>query len=141
MDLIDIKDEVLAVVGEAVFRKHRLGGPPVQSADDGQGRPNIRYDDRVLGGVRLGIDYRMYGTVFLHREQQDLVSHVYVNDGPGLCPSVVSVALPVGYAEKTTRILPEYSVFGRLFEIPGISEKIVSSSYEGIMEHAQDQGV
>jgi len=106
-------------------------------------RRALAYLERVLlggrryyvGGHSKGANLAMYGTVFLHREQQDLVSHVYVNDGPGLCPSVVSVALPVGYAEKTTRILPEYSVFGRLFEIPGISEKIVSSSYEGIMEH------
>ncbi len=89
----------------------------------------------IVAGHSKGANLALYAAVHIEEELQDRISFVYMNDGPGLCPEVCDKNLVSRIKDKSLRFMPEYSVFGKLFEeteIPGI---IVKSLEEGIMQH------
>ena len=89
----------------------------------------------LVGGHSKGATLAQYATLALDRDRMERVRRVYLNDGPGLCPDVVSTKCPRDYRRKAIRILPEHSIVGRLFEANDIPKIVVSSTTEGIMEH------
>ena len=64
------------------------------------------------------------------------MDRLYLLDGPGLCPEVMDTSAAERVYAKTTRIIPEFSVIGRLFEPRVPDTRIVRSSGSGIMEHS-----
>ncbi len=91
--------------------------------------------DYYVGGHSKGGNLALYGCCHLSDEQLARVKHIYNNDGPGLCPEVSDVTLVDRVKARTTLILPQYCIFGKLFaqEIP--DTRIVTSSGKGINQH------
>ncbi|MCM1375190.1 MAG: DUF2974 domain-containing protein [Lachnospiraceae bacterium] len=87
-----------------------------------------------LGGHSKGGNLAVYAAVCCPKEKQRRIVKIYSNDGPGLCPDIID---PVGYEEirhKIVRIIPEFSLIGKLFERdePNL---IVRSSAQGALSH------
>lgn len=89
----------------------------------------------LVGGHSKGANLALFATVRLGEKLWRRVSHVYLNDGPGLRSDVVDIAYPSGYRRRVTRILPAHSVFGRLFEPTDLPKTIVSTSVSGLFAH------
>ena len=90
----------------------------------------------IIGGHSKGGNQALYAACLLSDKKWDRVKRVYLLDGPGFCPEVLDVALIDRIEPKTTRIIPEYDVVGKLFE-PNISDtRIVKSYRDGILQHS-----
>lgn len=66
---------------------------------------------------------------------KEYVDRVYDLDGPGFCGEVFDLAALNRIREKTTFIIPEFSVIGRLFEPDFPDTKIVASVESAMMQH------
>ena len=78
----------------------------------------------------------MYTACMLSDRDLARVERVFVLDGPGFAPEVVDTELLKRIDPRTTRIIPEYSVIGRLME-PQLSDtRIVQSAFDGFMQHS-----
>lgn len=89
-----------------------------------------------IAGHSKGGNLALYAACRLSDEELARVEHVYMLDGPGLCPEVMDSGLIRRVDPVTTRIIPEFDVIGKLFE-PGITDtRIVKSFREGIMQHS-----
>ena len=98
----------------------------------GKGRGRTWY----IGGHSKGANLAMYAAGKLSKEELAKVERVFVLDGPGFAPEVVGTGLLKRIDAKATRIIPEYSVIGRLME-PKLSDtRIIKSSFEGLMQHS-----
>lgn len=92
--------------------------------------------DVYVGGHSKGGNLALYSSAHLEDEElQKQLKFVYINDGPGLCPEVCDNTCVARIKDKALRIMPEYSVFGKLFEETQIPGKIVKSSFEGVAQH------
>lgn len=90
----------------------------------------------TIGGHSKGANLALYAACRLCPEAWERVDRVWLLDGPGLCPEVMDVSLTERVNEKATRILPEFSVVGKLFE-PHIDDtRIVKSSASGVSQHS-----
>ncbi|MBQ8488650.1 MAG: DUF2974 domain-containing protein [Pseudobutyrivibrio sp.] len=89
----------------------------------------------IVAGHSKGANLALYAATHLEDELQDNVSFVYMNDGPGLCPEVCDKTCVSKIKDKALRFIPEYSIFGKLFEETEIPLKIVKSTEEGVMQH------
>lgn len=97
---------------------------------------NVDDDHRIyVAGHSKGANLALYAAIHLDTKKQERLAHIYMNDGPGLCPEVCNISLIENIKEKTTRFLPEYSIFGKLFEPVEIPAKILESTNEGVMQH------
>lgn len=94
-------------------------------------------DDRVyiIGGHSKGGHLALYSSCLVSREKQNRIKQIYNNDGPGLCPEVSDVSLVEAVRDRVTVIVPQYCVFGKIFDHHFADWKIVSSSYQGINQH------
>ena len=91
-----------------------------------------------IGGHSKGANLALYAACKLPEEAWEHVRRLYLLDGPGICPEVMDTGCIRRIEEKTTRILPAFSVIGRLFE-PEISDcRIVQSSASGLVQHSLD---
>lgn len=95
-------------------------------------------DDGVwyLGGHSKGANLAQYAACHLSDAKWEKVRHVWLLDGPGFCPEVLDPALDKKIDPKTTRIIPEYDVVGKLFEPKITDTRIVRSSRYGIVQHS-----
>lgn len=89
-----------------------------------------------IGGHSKGGNLALYAASRLSDGAWDRVERVYVLDGPGLCPEVMDTAVVRRIDPKTTRIIPEFSVVGRLFEPKVEDTRIVRSFASGILQHS-----
>ena len=89
-----------------------------------------------IGGHSKGANLALYAACRLSDEAWERVDRVWLLDGPGLCPEVMDVSLTERVNEKATRILPEFSVVGKLFEPHIADTRIVKSSASGIAQHS-----
>lgn len=89
-----------------------------------------------LGGHSKGGNLALYGACLLPEGQWEQVERVYLLDCPGLCPEVMDPALLDRIDPRTTRIIPEFSVVGKLFEPAVTDTRIVRSTADGILQHA-----
>ena len=89
----------------------------------------------IVAGHSKGANLALYATTHIEGELLDQVDFVYLNDGPGLCPEVCDKACVSKIKDKALRFIPEYSIFGKLFEETDIPVKIIKSSEEGVMQH------
>ncbi len=89
-----------------------------------------------LGGHSKGGNLALYTACLLDGDQWDCVERVYLLDGPGLCPEVMDPARIDAIDAKTRRIIPRFSVVGKLLE-PGITDtRIVRASGFGVSQHS-----
>ena len=89
----------------------------------------------IVGGHSKGGSLALYGCCHLPDTKLMRIKHIYNNDGPGLCPSVCDVSLVEKVLDRTTVILPQYCIFGKIFSHDYKDVKIVFGSYNGIMQH------
>lgn len=94
-------------------------------------REDVRYR---VGGHSKGGNLAVYAAMMLPEEKQARVMEVYSNDGPGLCPDFADMERYRAVSKKLTRIVPEFSVIGALFENEAPT-KIVKSSISGLHQH------
>lgn len=89
-----------------------------------------------IGGHSKGANLALYAAAMLPEEvRAKRLIRVYVNDGPGLCADVIDPSLTDAADPITTRIVPEYDVIGRIFEMPITDNRIVRSSGSGVLQH------
>ena len=88
-----------------------------------------------LGGHSKGGNLALYATCMLPEEARARVSRTYLLDGPGICPEVINPQIIGKVNGMVTRVIPGFSVIGRLFE-PRIKDtRIVRSSASGFLQH------
>ena len=92
--------------------------------------------DWYIGGHSKGGNLALTAASILPPEQLDLVKRIFILDGPGLCPEVFDEQLVRNVDAKTTRIIPEYDVIGKLFEPRITDTRIVKSYRKGIAQHS-----
>ena len=89
-----------------------------------------------IGGHSKGANLAMYAACMLSDRDLAKVERVFVLDGPGFAPEVIDNDVLKRIDGKATRIIPEYSVIGRLME-PKLSDtRIVQSAFDGFMQHS-----
>lgn len=89
-----------------------------------------------IGGHSKGGNLALYAASRLRGEKRALLERVFVLDGPGLCPEVLSPACDAELEPLVTRILPRFAVVGRLFEPHVGDTRIVRSSANGLLQHS-----
>lgn len=89
----------------------------------------------IVAGHSKGANLALYAATHIEDEYQKWIDYVYMNDGPGLCPEVCDKKCVSKIKDKSMRFMPEYSIFGKLFEETEIPVKILKSSEEGVMQH------
>ena len=88
-----------------------------------------------IGGHSKGGNLALYATCMLPEAQRAAVRRMYVLDGPGFCPQVVNPAAVDRVQSVATRIIPGFSIIGRLFD-PHIEDThVVQSSASGLDQH------
>ncbi len=90
----------------------------------------------LMGGHSKGGNQVIYAACMLPDEKLDCVERIYCLDGPGLCSDVMDLSCMDRIDAKTTRIIPEFSVIGKLFEPKITDTRIVQSSESGMMQHS-----
>ena len=92
----------------------------------------------ILGGHSKGGNLALYAACTMPEESWEKVTHLYLLDGPGICPEVMDDSAIRRIDAKTTKIQPAFSVVGKLFD-PVISDsRIVQSSASGFVQHSLD---
>lgn len=89
-----------------------------------------------IAGHSKGGNLALYAACKLDGAGWDAVRRVFLLDGPGFCPEVLDTSLIEGVDAKATRVIPEFSVIGRLFEPHITDTRIVRSSQTGILQHS-----
>jgi hypothetical protein len=105
-------------------------GPGAESAH--------KADSFIICGHSKGGNLALYACPQLTDGQLSHVRHIYLCDAPGLSPDEFPDIHPERIDAITTNMLPEYSIFGRLFE-PSLSHtEIVRSTADGVLQHAPE---
>ncbi len=96
-------------------------------------RPGVK---NYIGGHSKGANLALYAACLLDSELwYSEVEQVYLLDGPGLCKEVMDTSVAQRVYRRCTRIIPEFSVIGKLFEPKAENTIIVKSTAEGAMQH------
>ena len=89
-----------------------------------------------IAGHSKGGNLALYAGCMLSDKELAKTERIFTLDGPGLCPEVMDTSLISRIDSKTTFIIPEFDVVGKLFE-PAITDtRIVQSYREGIAQHS-----
>ena len=96
-----------------------------------------KYPDNLfyIGGHSKGGNLALYAAARLSEEKLERVRHIYINDGPGLSEDVFKNVNIDRIKDKTTKIIPEFCVIGKLFDTQFYNSTIVKSSAVGILQH------
>ncbi len=89
-----------------------------------------------IGGHSKGGNLAMYAGCMLSDAALDHVERIFNLDGPGFCPEVLDLSLLKRIDPKTTRIIPEFDVFGKIFEPDITDTRIVCSYRKGLDQHS-----
>ena len=88
-----------------------------------------------LIGHSKGGNEALFAAANLRDAKWDAVEHVYILDGPGLCPDVLDLSGMARVNEKATHIVPTFSIVGKLFAADITDTRIVQSSASGFGQH------
>ena len=88
----------------------------------------------LVGGHSKGANLAQYATTALTDQELSFIDTIYLLDGPGIAPGLAPGTPSRAWIAKAIRIIPTFSVFGRLFE-PVLAPLVVRSSAEGFFEH------
>ena len=103
--------------------------------------PKPRADSFIICGHSKGGNLALYACPQLTDNQLSHVRHIYICDAPGLSPDEFPDIHPERIDAITTNILPEYSIFGRLFEPALNNTEIVRSTADGVLQHAPESWI
>ncbi|ROS61150.1 uncharacterized membrane protein HdeD (DUF308 family) [Frigoribacterium sp. PhB160] len=87
-----------------------------------------------VGGHSKGGHLAVFAALSTTPADRERIVHVYDNDGPGLSPEITDLDAREVFRSRTTKIVPEFAVIGRLFE-SGPASLIVASTGKGIVQH------
>lgn len=87
-----------------------------------------------VGGHSKGGNLALYAAMMCRDSYKEQILSVYMNDGPGICPEMLDREKYLQIRDKIVRILPGFSVIGKLFE-PDVEAVIIESSQKGILQH------
>lgn len=90
----------------------------------------------IILGHSKGANLALYSSAHLNEGHRKKVEHIYINDGPGFCNDVLDKSLIDGIRDKITKITPEYSIIGRIFEPEAGESIIVRSSATALLQHS-----
>lgn len=94
-----------------------------------------QFERTYIAGHSKGGNLALYSSAMLTDGELARVPHIYCLDGPGLCSDVIEPEKLLRIRDKTTCMVPEYSVVGKLFEPDIPDTRVVCSDDEGIMQH------
>lgn len=89
-----------------------------------------------LGGHSKGANLALYAACGLPRALLKHVERIYILDGPGLCPEVMDAEIVRRVDRLCRRIIPSFSVVGKLFEPKITDSHIVKCTVSGFMQHS-----
>lgn len=95
-------------------------------------RDGMRY---MLGGHSKGGNLAMYAMANLDAHKQQLIDHVYVLDAPGFAPDVFDHEKLKQLYEKTTRIIPEFCIISKIYEIDFPDTVIIDAAGVATQQH------
>lgn len=79
-----------------------------------------------VGGHSKGGNLAVFGSMMCDDDLRKRIVRIYNNDGPGICPERLSPDRFDDIKDRITRIVPEHSIIGMLFE--NTEEKLVAKS-------------
>ena len=88
-----------------------------------------------IGGHSKGGNLAMYAAALLPEELLKNVAHIYDLDGPGFCDEIFDLSALDRIRAKTTCVIPEFSVIGKLFSPEFPDTRIVASDETSVMQH------
>lgn len=91
--------------------------------------------NNYIAGHSKGANLALYATALLPDSVRKSLTKTYTLDGPGFCPDVLDLSLLDAVQDRTVRIIPEYSVIGKLFEPKIRNTLIIRSNEKKIMQH------
>lgn len=91
-----------------------------------------------IGGHSKGGNLALCAACGLSDIAWEKVQRVFLLDGPGLCPEVMDTGSIRRIDTRTTRIIPTFSVVGKLFEPQITDSRIVHSTAAGLVQHSVD---
>ena len=91
-----------------------------------------------IGGHSKGGNLALVAACSLPDTLWERVGHLYLLDGPGICPEVMDDSSLKRIDGKTTKIQPAFSIVGKLFEPEITDSRIVQSSASGFVQHSLD---
>ena len=89
----------------------------------------------VTGGHSKGGHLAMYGAACLDDERFKNLIHVFTNDGPGFCEDILSKDMLAKIDPITSRIIPQFSIVGCMFEPHLTDLTVVKSDAVMIEQH------
>ena len=104
----------------------------------------LRYADEHLktgrrwymGGHSKGGNLALFAACSLQKDVLARLERIFVLDGPGLCPEVMDVSGMARIDSRCTRIIPRFSVVGKLFDPQVTDLRIVRSTASGMTQHS-----
>lgn len=96
-------------------------------------RPGSRW---VIGGHSKGGNLALYAACAMSDAVWEQVERVYILDGPGLCPEVMDLGGMQRIEPRCRRIIPRFSVVGKLFEPKVGNTSIIQSVVSGFAQHS-----
>ena len=93
---------------------------------------NMRYQ---LIGHSKGGNLALYAAAAMPPEKQALIDHIYVLDAPGFAPDVFDCEKLKPLYGKTTRIMPEFCIISKIYEIDFPDSIIVDASGVATQQH------
>ena len=91
--------------------------------------------DVIICGHSKGAHLALYSAAHLDTPEKDKLKRLYINDGPGFCDEVLDKSYIYSILSRITKITPEYSIIGRIFEPPAGESIIIRSSSKALLQH------
>ena len=88
-----------------------------------------------IGGHSKGGNLSLYAASMMDSKKWEKVERLYLLDGPGFCPDVLNPESLSRVDAKTRRVIPHFSVVGKLFEPRMTDTRIVNSFAHGFLQH------
>ena len=98
------------------------------------GQGNKAAEIYIVGHSKGG-NLALYACALAGDDTASRIKHIYILDGPGLCSDIVDTERMDRIKGRTTCIVPEYSVVGKLFAPDVDDTRIVCSEADGILQH------
>lgn len=103
----------------------------------------LEYAEKVIRRTRYyyagshskGGNLVLYACAGLNSIKQKHIRHIYVLDAPGFCSEVFDLSFLDGIRDRVTKIIPEFCVIGKIYELNFANTSIVQSSSKGLNAH------
>ncbi len=90
----------------------------------------------LVGGHSKGGNLALYAAAMCSDEVKEKIVQIYNNDGPNLYDEMIDPAKIQSILDREIRIVPEFSVFGLIFDNHPANQHIVKSDEKLIAQHA-----